>query len=55
MNESNNVDTQVLVEYYRNKSVQLEHDFVLYRYKSEIIVKTLQDEIARLSQPTDDA
>ena len=54
MDENKTIDAQVLAEYYRSKSVQLEHDFVLYKYRSEIIIKALQDEIARL-QSNDDA
>jgi len=53
MDENKTIDAQVLAEYYRSKSLQLEHDFVLYRYKSEILVKALQEEITRLQQSND--
>lgn len=41
--DENDKDTLLaLVEYYRNKCMQLEHDFVQYQIKNQRIIKGLQ-------------
>ena len=39
---------QALVEYYRNKSNKVEHEFLLYQIKSEQIIRGLQSEMSKL-------
>lgn len=39
---------QALVEYYRNKSNKIEHEFLLYQIRSESIIKGLQFEMSKL-------
>lgn len=40
---------QTLVDYYRNKSNKIEHEFLLYQIRSESIIRTLQGQIGELS------
>lgn len=48
--DTQNTDSglQALVEYYRNKSNKIEHEFLLYQIRSESIIKGLQFEMSKL-------
>ena len=41
MNESKNDSLQAMVEYYRNKSNQLEYDFLNYKIQAELTIEKL--------------
>lgn len=46
MDEQNNNDSiQALAQYYLEKSIKLEQDFVLYKFQSNAIIETLQQQI----------
>ena len=45
MNDDQKPTLQVMVEYYRNKSYQLEYEYLLYKIQSENIIKKLQTEL----------
>jgi 5,10-methylene-tetrahydrofolate dehydrogenase/methenyl tetrahydrofolate cyclohydrolase len=45
MDENEKNTLQSLVEYYRNKCNQLEHDFVQYQIKAESVVRELNERI----------
>ncbi len=46
--QSTDPGLQALVEYYRNKSNKIEHEFLLYQIKSEQIIRGLQSEMSKL-------
>ena len=45
MDENDRDSLQALVEYYRNKSNRIEHEFLLYQLRSESIIKGLREQI----------
>jgi hypothetical protein len=51
MDENDKDTLQALVEYYRNKCMQLEHDFVQYQIKAQRTIRELQQETAEPSKP----
>lgn len=50
MDENDKDTLQALVEYYRNKCVQLEHDYVQYQIKTQRTIKELQQSASRSSK-----
>lgn len=48
--EDGSINLQALVDYYRNKSSKIEHEFLLYQLKAESIIRTLQSQIADAQQ-----
>lgn len=42
---------QMLVDYYRNKSSQLEHDFVQYQITAQATISSLQAQLANANEP----
>ena len=49
MNE-NDQTLQTMVEYYRNKCYQLEHDFLIYKIGTEKIIRQLKDSITEKTE-----
>ena len=42
MNDIEIASLQAMVEYYRNKSYKLEHEFLLYKLQSESLIRDLR-------------
>jgi hypothetical protein len=51
MDENDKDTLQALVEYYRNKCMQLEHDFVQYQIKTQRTIRELQQANSESSKP----
>jgi hypothetical protein len=51
MDETDKDTLQALVEYYRNKCVQLEFDYVQYQIKAQRTIKELQRPAGADSKP----
>lgn len=58
MNE-NDKTLQIMVEYYRNKYYQLEHDFLVYKITAENIIQqlknTIEESSGNVSEETDES
>lgn len=53
MNESTTTDLQTLVDYYRNKSSQLEFDFVQYQITASATIADLKAQLEANAVPAD--
>ena len=49
MNENENGSLQAMVDYYRNKSSQLEYDFLNYKIQAENTIAGLLSKLSELS------
>lgn len=45
MDDAERSNLQTMVEYYRNKSYKLEHEYLLYKIQSESNIKRLESEL----------